>query len=286
MRKSAPANKTPVRKSRSKKKKSFFKSAPFLIGAFLILLILAVGYHYREALAYYFSFKSRHEKTRSEEDKLTSLRNYQVMIEHEDLVIGFDVSEYQGDIDWTKTDTIEQTFPLGFVFVRATAGKNYTDLKFKKNWLAAKRENITRGAYHYYRPDENSLEQAELFIKNVKLHKGDLPPVLDIEKVPEGQSVDSLKKGLKRWLERIEKHYKVTPIIYCGESYYCDFLEKEFSHYNLWIANYNFFVEEIDPRWEFWQFTEKGTIPGIKGPVDLNIFNGDVDMLDELKIKK
>jgi lysozyme len=35
------------------------------------------------------------------------------------------------------------------------------------------------GAYHYYRPNENSLEQAALFIKTVSLKKGDFTPVLD-----------------------------------------------------------------------------------------------------------
>jgi lysozyme len=51
------------------------------------------------------------------------------------------------------------------------------------------------GAYHYYRPNENSLEQAALFIKTVSWR--DLPPVLDIERLPENQSVDRLKIGLK-----------------------------------------------------------------------------------------
>jgi lysozyme len=38
--------------------------------------------------------------------------------------------------------------------------------------------------------NENSLEQATLFIKTVSLKKGDLPPVLDIERLPKNQSVD------------------------------------------------------------------------------------------------
>ena len=253
-----------------------------MIGVLCLLFIFIIGFHYRNALAYYFSFKSHHVKS---ENKAFTIRNFQVLSDHDDRAIGFDVSEYQGKISWALADSIDRTFPLDFVFIRATAGKNYTDKKFKQNWKAAKESGIMRGAYHYYRPDENSIAQANLFIKNVKLRNGDLPPVLDIERVPRGQSVDSLKKGLRRWLSRVESHYKVKPIIYCGQSYYTDFLEKEFSNYNLWIANYNFFVEKIDPRWKFWQFTEKGIIPGIVGPVDVNIFNGTPEELEELTIK-
>jgi lysozyme len=51
------------------------------------------------------------------------------------------------------------------------------------------------GAYHYYRPNENSLEQATLLLKRF-LKKG-IYPVLDIERLPENQSVDRLKIGLK-----------------------------------------------------------------------------------------
>ena len=88
--------------------------------------------------------------------------------------------------------------------------------------------------------------------------------------------MDSLKKGLKRWLNKIEQHYGMKPIIYTGEKYYNQFLEDEFDEYPFWIANYNFFVEKIDDDWLFWQFTEKATIDGINGTVDVNIFNGNM----------
>ena len=121
-----------------------------------------------------------------------------------------------------------------------------------------------------------------IFIGSVKLEKGDFPPVLDIENLPKSQSIDSLKVGLKRWLTKVEAHYKVKPTIYTGERYYKDFLKDDFKEYQFWIANYNFFVENIKDEWLFWQFTEKGTIPGIEGPVDLNIYNGTPKMLKYL----
>jgi len=172
-----------------------------------------------------------------------------------------------------------------FVFIRATAGNDRVDRQFKRNWEGAKENKIMRGAYHYYRPNENSIEQADLFIKTVKLQKGDLPPVLDIEKLPKNQSLDSLKKGLKRWLTKVEKHYQVRPIIYSGERYYSDFLKEEFGEYLFWIANYNFYREKIEDDWLFWQFTEKASLPGIKHRVDVNIYNGDIEQLQFITVE-
>ncbi|TRX04567.1 GH25 family lysozyme [Flavobacterium gawalongense] len=271
---------TPIRKP--KKKVSVFsgKLVRYLIVTFVIVLVIAVGYHYRDGLAYYFSFKSdKILKKEAEAKRISDVRNFQVLEKHEGKSVGLDVSEYQGKIQWTYVDTLEQKYPLDFVFIRATVGRDRKDRRFDRNWLGAKENKMIRGAYHYYRPNENSLEQAELFIKTVTLQKGDLPPVLDIEKLPKNQSLDRLKVGLKRWLKRVELHYEVKPIIYTGEKYYDDFLKEEFSDYLFWIANYNFYREEINEDWLFWQFTEKASVPGIKGNVDVNIYNGDLQQL-------
>lgn len=272
--------KTTIRKP--KKKASIFSRplVKYSIVAFVVVLLIALGYHYREGLAYYFSFKSdKVLKKEAEAKRISDVRNFQVLEKHEGKSIGLDVSEYQGRIRWTYVDTLEQKYPLDFVFIRATVGRDRKDRRFDRNWLGAKENKMIRGAYHYYRPNENSLEQAELFIKTVTLQKGDLPPVLDIEKLPRNQSLDSLKVGLKRWLNRVEQHYDVKPIIYTGERYYDDFLKEEFSDYLFWIANYNFYREEINDDWLFWQFTEKASVPGIKGNVDINIYNGDLQQL-------
>ena len=54
------------------------------------------------------------------------------------------------------------------------------------------------------------------------------------------------------------------------------FLKKEFSDYSFWIANYNFWRNEPESHWLLWQFTEKAQVSGIKGAVDINIFNGNL----------
>lgn len=287
MRKKSVSRRPPVGR-RTKKKSPFFsgKLLQFTIISFFILLFLGLGYHYRNGLAYYFSFKSSKVLQQEAEDKrISDVRNYQVLDNHEGKAIGLDVSEYQGNISWKDVDTLENKYPVHFVFIRATVGNDRLDKQFEQNWLGAKSKKLIRGAYHYYRPNENSIEQAELFIKTVTLRKGDLPPVLDIERLPENQSLERLKVGLKRWLKKVEEHYKVKPIIYTGERYYDDFLKEEFSDYLFWIANYNFYRENIEEDWLFWQFTEKASVSGVKGNVDVNIYNGDLQQLRFITIE-
>ena len=284
------ARKTTRRTSYSRKtqptRSAFSKVIRFIGFSFLAVLFFGTIYHYRAGLAYYLGFKSDKVLEEDEVDKhLSDVRNIQVLENHKGKVIGIDVSEFQGKVDWDDIEILEEKYPVQFVFIRATAGNDRVDAQFKKNWNGAKENKIMRGAYHYYRPNENSIEQANLFIKTVKLQKGDLPPVLDIERLPKNQPLDSLKKGLKRWLTKVEAHYQVRPIIYTGERYYSDFLKEEFSEYLFWIANYNFYREKIEDDWLFWQFTEKASLPGIKHRVDVNIYNGDLEQLQFITVE-
>ncbi len=274
-------------KSRKNKKLTQGKVLKYAFLSLLVSILLVSAYNYRHGVLYYLGFKTnkRIEKLTKEERRIADLRIYEIVSRHKDKVFGIDVSHYQGKINWDSLQNGNKEFPLHFVFIRATAGKNGTDSRFKANWKSAGKHGFLKGAYHYYRPNENSLKQAENFIDKVKLKKGDLPPVLDIEQIPSEQSMDSLKSGLKRWIDKVEKHYGMKPIIYSGESFYTDFLREEFKGYSLWIANYSFFAEEIRPEWLFWQFTDKATVNGIEGNVDVNIYNGSLKGLKAICAK-
>jgi lysozyme len=202
-------------------------------------------------------------------------------------VFGIDVSEYQSDINWEKL--CEEDRP-DFIIIRATAGKDRLDKNFIKNWKSAKDNTVIRGAYHYYRPDEKSSEQAEFFIKNVIIETGDLPPILDIEKYSRVQSLTSLKTGLLNWLTIVEEHYGITPILYTYNKFYTSAIadDSRFSKYPVWIAWYNTKgnPSDIVKDWVFWQFTDKGSIKGIQGNVDVNVFNGKIQDLDGLRKKE
>jgi lysozyme len=51
------------------------------------------------------------------------------------------------------------------------------------------------------------------------------------------------------------------------------------------IANYNLYQEEIKEEWLFWQFSEKASVNGIKGNVDVNIYNGDLQQLRYITVE-
>lgn len=258
---------------------------PYLLWSILIPLILMVMiglWHYRAGIIYYAQTIFSKIEPDQASNKKYDARNIFLMSQHKNYIFGMDISHYQGHVIWDSIRTINDRFPLDFVFIRATMGETGKDREFNNNWIGASRQSKIKGAYHYYRPNENSLKQANNFIRQVILQPGDLPPVLDIEELPRNQSLQDLQKGLKRWLTTVEKHYNIKPILYSGDSYYTDFLEREFSDYILWIANYNFWVESPKDHWDFWQFSEKGRVNGIAYPVDLNMYKGDIEELEKL----
>jgi lysozyme len=199
---------------------------------------------------------------------------------------GIDVSHHQGNINWKKVIHPDTSKSIDFVFIRSTVGTR-KDRHFKRNWRRARNNGYAVGAYHYYWANLNSTVQANNFINTVTLKKGDFPPILDIEKLSKVQSLSKLRTGLKNWISIVEKHYGVKPIIYTGDSFYMNYLRVDpyFRNYpRLWIANYNRVSSPIS-NWLFWQFTDRVRIKGINEMVDMNVFHGDADKLNLLKLK-
>lgn len=189
---------------------------------------------------------------------------------------GIDVSKYQSYVDWEEVSQMKvKDISIGFVFMKATEGLDNTDHFFKRNWQRAKDAGLTRGAYHFFIAGKSGREQAEHFIEEVDLQKGDLPPVLDIEQTY-GYPADKLAESLTVWLNVTENYYNTKPIIYTNVDFYNKYLKGHFDDYPLWIAHY---LEPAKPRisrdWWFWQHNEQGKVNGILYNVDFNVFNGD-----------
>ena len=198
-------------------------------------------------------------------------------------VFGIDVSKYQGEIDWSQVGTHH---PIEFVFIRATMGNNGKDAFFKRNWKGARDEGFIRGAYHYYRPNENSTEQFENFASMVKLKSGDFVPVLDIEE--EGDfGRENLRMGVLNWLLLAEEEYGVKPIIYTSLNFYKSILRGYVDEYPLWIAAYSGGKARVkNLPWTFHQFLDNVRVNGItENRVDGNDFNGSISELDSFRVK-
>ena len=199
---------------------------------------------------------------------------------------GIDVSRYQKTIGWKLVEAMESDdIKIGFAFMKATEGISNVDNQFNRNWLQAKKAGVPRGAYHFFIASKSGKAQAENFIENVDIKKGDLPPVLDIEQV-NGASVTALQQRVADWLQAVEKEYKVKPIIYTNVVFYETFLAGRFDDYPLWVAHY--FAKDkprIKRKWHFWQHNEKGRVNGIDAYVDFNVFSGDSAAFKKLLIQ-
>lgn len=199
-------------------------------------------------------------------------------------VHGFDISHHQGEINWAVLSKTQFTpFPIRFVFLKASEGGDFSDTTFVHNFDLARQYGFIRGAYHFYNPKTDASRQADFFIRSVQLEPGDLPPVLDIEK--RGDDDDRLRKDLLVWLRKIERHYKVKPILYTSYKFKTRYLnDSVFNTYPYWIAHYYVDSVEYKGQWRFWQHTDAGTLPGIREQVDLNVFNGTLEELKQMTI--
>lgn len=198
---------------------------------------------------------------------------------------GIDISHYQDRIDWERLRNANvQRVPLRFVFVKATEGVSMIDENFSDNFYQARQNDLIRGAYHFFVPDADARKQARFYLKQVHLEEGDLPPVLDVEKVGRLSS-EQLRKAVRTWLEIVEEHYGVKPILYTGASFKKKYLNDSiFNQYPYWIAHYYVEKPTYEGSWKFWQYTDFGKIDGIQGNVDCNIFNGSLLDLRKMTI--
>lgn len=260
------------------------KSNGWIWIAFLIFVV-ALGSGYLV-----FKFRNQIERrlgeyTRKSTPLTEALKFEQVFSNFSDGILGIDVSEYQGKIDFAGLQLQLQNRRIEFVVVRATMGKDGVDTRYKRNWEGFRTLPVKRGAYHYYRPNENSTQQAQNFIKTAKLKSGDMIPVLDIEKHSTIQSKDKLREGLKNWLRIVEEHYGVKPMIYTGDSFFWEVLHNHgFDEYPIWVANYNPILEPETEDWIIWQFSEKGSLPGVREKIDLNVLVRGKERLEKLTI--
>lgn len=276
-----------TRKIHRKRRKNFWRRRWILL-LILGLVLLGSGFYLKQKVEFYYAmyFKNFEHKNLANSE-FEAERINKIITEYSDQTFGIDLSHYQRkeDIKWDSLSIANGALPIEFVVLRATMGNRSSDKHFEEFWQEAKKNNLIRGAYHFYRADEDPVRQANNFLETVKLESGDLPPVLDIEKIPRRKSNEKLIEDLKIWCEIVEEAYGEKPIIYTYYHYYKDFLKGEFDDYPLWLANYNdVLTPSPEDSWQFWQFTEKGIVYGINTKVDVNVYNGSLWSLKRLTI--
>lgn len=271
-----------------KKRKQHWLTKRWVLLAIFFLTFLGIGFYLKNKISFYYAmYFEKFEHKTLKNTKAENKRIHKIIENNTDKVFGFDISHYQEvkDIQWDSLSIANKSIPLQFVVLRATMGKKSKDKNFDTFWKLAQKHELIRGAYHFYRADEDPVIQANNFLESVKLEEGDLVPILDIEKNPIRKSKKELIKNLKIWLKIVEEKYGKKPILYTYYYYYRDNLQGEFNDYPLWLANYND-VPQPEPNndWKIWQFTENGIVHGINSKVDINVFNGTLWSLKKLTI--
>ena len=195
-------------------------------------------------------------------------------------VHGIDVSAYQGRIDWPEVARHQ----VHFAFIKASEGNTLRDPRFARNWREARAAGVLCGAYHYFQPNRDGRTQANNFAAAVPLRPGDLPPVLDVE-AANFHDVAVMRREVARWLRLVEARYGVRPILYSNASYYTRHLAGHFDDYPLWLAHYEVPRPDLPrTRWLIWQHSDESYVPGIRGTVDFNVFQGSYAALQALRI--
>jgi len=198
---------------------------------------------------------------------------------------GIDISHHQGEIDWEAISNDE----IQFAFIKATEGGDHKDKRFEENWKAAKENGIIPSAYHFYSFCKSGTEQAANIISSAPKESGTLPPAIDLEysgNCEDRPNKAEFIKELAILSDSIFSHYGVRPILYSTPTFYTEYMEGEMLDHFLWARSIFGQPNMSDDRdWQFWQYTNKGEVAGINGPVDLNVFRGDRNDLEHILLQ-
>ena len=189
---------------------------------------------------------------------------------------GIDVSHWQGTIDWRQVAGAGKSFAIA----KATEGVGYKDDKYLQNKAGALGNGLKFGAYHFARPENNAVREADWFVDNAAYQPGMIIPTLDLERTG-GRGPTGLTNWTKAWLARVEERLGVKAMIYMSPSFWRTNLNNtrwfaDNGYEVLWIAHWHVQVPAPPADnwgghgWTFWQYTSDGRVPGISGRVDLN----------------
>ncbi len=199
---------------------------------------------------------------------------------------GVDLSHWNGAVPFEKLAGAQE---IRFAYLKATEGAERRDPAFSELLAGARAAKILTGAYHFW----NFCDSPDDQVKNITsadVDKLDLPLALAIEwrdgpidpkqrDCARDQEVVKLK--LHKFLHSISEKFGKTPIIYAPSPAVGTLIESSFNIYPIWLADYHKTEGADKPTmrgnnpWTIWQFTDHAVLPGMTGPVDLNVFFGN-----------
>lgn len=193
---------------------------------------------------------------------------------------GIDISNWQAGIDLNRVD-------YDFMIAKATEGIGYVDPYCDQFIQQAKARGKLWGFYHFARPTNDAIREADYFVNNCRNYFGEGLPVLDWE----AENKNDVAWAL-RWLNRVKELTGVKPLIYMSESVVnaYDWSPVVSGDYGLWVAKYRDNIPDLNydmtmagsaprVRWwsgyAMWQWTSVGHLDGYSGSLDCDVFYGD-----------
>lgn len=193
---------------------------------------------------------------------------------------GIDISKWQSGIDLSAVKA-------DFVIVKATEGIGYVDKSCDTFFQKALSLGKKLGFYHFARPTNDPVREADFFYNNCRGYFGKGIPILDWESGNTGDVT-----WAQRWLDRVYQLSGVKPVIYMSESVVNanNWSAVAAADYGLWVAkyrdnspDYNYNMANAGSRphvkwWKFycmWQWTSTGRLNGYSGNLDCDVFYGD-----------
>lgn len=208
---------------------------------------------------------------------------------------GIDVSGLQGDIDWQKVKDAGIDYAIIKIGSRDNNGW-WTDSRFLRNVTECERLGIPWGAYvySYARNATEAAEEADFAIGKLSGHHPTLPIYFDLEETPkEGEPIKWLPYTDSAAMASIAKTFcnKVSaagykPGIYASAGWFKNYLTDPcFSNsgWSIWTAQYWYGTRydaslglgpEHPAKFDGWQYSYRGSIPGISGDVDVDYWYG------------
>ncbi len=197
-----------------------------------------------------------------------------------DTIPGVDVSYYQGNIDWEKVKASGIEFAIIRLGYRGYGqeGKLVEDKLFTQNIEGALAAGLKVGVYIFSQAItvEEALEEADFVLERIEKYDITMPIVYDWEYVSEEARTANMDR---RTLTDCYKAFceKITEAGYTPMAYFNSYQSRslmyltELEEYPFWLALYSDRMT-YPYRFEMWQYTDSGRVPGIEGNVDINLF--------------
>ena len=194
-------------------------------------------------------------------------------------VLGIDVSTWQNDINWEKVKKAGVEFAIIRLGYRGTSvGSIFADDTAKKNYEGATNAGIKVGGYFFSQAItvEEAIEEANFVLDMIKDWDIQMPIVFDWEFMGEDARTYQMDARLltdctKAFCDTI-RDAGYEPMIYfnVNQGNTLLFLE-ELVEYRFWLAMYE--SEMVYPyKIDMWQYTQTGSVSGIAGNVDMNLY--------------